>query len=103
MSVRIEQFSPWFVVRSSPILKPNLNRPFRHVDLLSNAFAYICGGGGVLVEFDLERDELILCGPLSLLILLLLGECALAGWSSDDGMWSGGVSEGCLYRSHGSD
>ena len=40
------------------------------------------GGGGVLVEFHLERHELVLGGTLSFLILLLLRQSALSGRSS---------------------
>jgi len=62
----------------SPILEPNLYRPFGHVDL----FRYPLTNGGcgcrILVEFHLERGELVLCGTLSLLVLLLLSKGAFA-------------------------
>lgn len=60
-----------------PILEPDLNRPFSHVDLVSYSVPDLSGGCGVLVEFDLECGQLILGRSLSLLVLLLLGERAL--------------------------
>lgn len=67
----------WQTRTRIPVLEPNLNRTLRHVDLVSNALSHICGRGGVLVELHLERCQLILCGSLSFLVLLLLGQGAL--------------------------
>ena len=61
-----------------PVLKPNLHGALRHVDILGDAFPHGGCRGRVLVKLDLQGDELILRGSLSLLILLLLSESALA-------------------------
>lgn len=61
-----------------PVLEPNLHRPLGHVDVLRDAFSNQCRGRRVLVEFDLQRHELILCRSLPLLVLLLLCEGTLA-------------------------
>ena len=61
----------------APILKPNLNGAFSHVDFLGDSLAYGRCGRWVLVEFHLEREELVLSCPLTLLVLLLLREGAL--------------------------
>lgn len=66
--------------RVLPILEPNLNRTFRHVDVLCNSFAGGSSGSRVLVEFNLEKDELILGRTLTLVVLLLLSQSALPGW-----------------------
>lgn len=65
-----------------PVLEPNLNRPLRHVDLLRNTLSDNRSRGGVLVELDLERAQLVLCSTLTLGILLLLREGALARGST---------------------
>lgn len=64
---------------SSPVLEPNLNRPFSHVNFVRNALPDVRSGRRVLVEFHLQGVELILSGTLSLLILLLLCQGALPG------------------------
>lgn len=61
-----------------PVLEPNLNRSLCHADILGNALANKGSGSGVLVELNLEGDQLILGGTLTLLVLLLLCEGALA-------------------------
>lgn len=61
-----------------PILEPNLNRPLRHVDFISNAFADIGCGSRVLVELDFKGSKLVLGSTLALLVLLLLCQSALA-------------------------
>lgn len=60
------------------VLEPDLDGAFRHVDLVSDAVADAGCGRGVLVELDLEGGELVLGGALTLLVLLLLSEGALA-------------------------
>jgi len=65
-----------------PVLEPNLNRPFGHVDFLGNSLTDGGSGCGVVVEFHLQCRQLILCSTLSLLVLLLLSESTLAGRSS---------------------
>ena len=65
-----------------PILKPYLNRPLSHVNVCSDAFAHGCCGCWVLVKLDLQRDELFLSGPLTLLIFLLLREGAFTWWTT---------------------
>src|ERR1700761_358700 len=44
-----------------PILEPDLNRPFGHVNLLRDTFTRGSGGRGVLVELHFQRHQLILC------------------------------------------
>ena len=61
-----------------PVLKPDLNRPLRHINVLGNLLSHGGRRGGVLVEFLLQRDQLVLRGALALLVLLLLGQGALA-------------------------
>jgi hypothetical protein len=61
-----------------PVLEPNLHRSLRHADVLGNTLTDESGGSGVLVEFDFESDELVLGRTLTLLVLLLLCERALA-------------------------
>ena len=62
----------------TPVLEPNLYRSLRHANVLGNALADESSGSGVLVEFNLESDELVLGRTLTLLVLLLLCERALA-------------------------
>ena len=62
----------------APVLEPNLYRSLRHADVLGNTLTDESSGSGVLVEFDLEGDKLVLCRTLTLLVLLLLCERALA-------------------------
>ena len=62
-----------------PVLEPDLNRSLSHVDVGGNAFPDHGCWRGIFVELDLECHQLILCGPLSLGILLLLCQGALAG------------------------
>ena len=62
----------------TPVLEPNLYRSLRHANVLGNALADESSGSGVLVEFNLESDELVLGRTLTLLVLLLLCEGALA-------------------------
>ena len=61
-----------------PVLEPDLNGAFSHVDFLGNSLAHTGGRCWVLVEFHLERQQLVLRRPLALLILLLLGKGALS-------------------------
>lgn len=61
-----------------PVLKPNLNRALSHIDVLRYSFTSGSCRGGVLVEFHLEKNQLVLSGPLALVVLLLLGESALS-------------------------
>lgn len=65
-----------------PVLEPDLNRPLSHVDFIGNSFTDSGGRCGVVVEFHLQSCQLILGGALSLLVLLLLSESALARGSS---------------------
>lgn len=67
---------------NAPVLEPNLNRSFGHVDFLGDSLPNGRGGCGVLVEFDFQSCQLVLSGSLALLVLLLLGEGALARRSS---------------------
>ena len=67
---------------TSPVLEPNLYRPLRHVDFVRNSLAYQRCRCRVLVELHFEGKELVLCGPLALLVLLLLREGALTRWST---------------------
>jgi hypothetical protein len=65
----------------TPILEPDLNRSLGHVNFLSNPVPNGGCGCWVLVEFKFEGRELVLSGTLSLLVLLLLRQRALAGGS----------------------
>ena len=65
-----------------PVLEPDLNRSLGHVNVRGNTLPDHGGGCGVLVKLDLECDQLILCSPLSLLVLLLLSQGALARGSA---------------------
>lgn len=65
----------WF---DEPVLEPNLHRALRHVDLLRNPLTDLRSRSRVLVEFHLERHELVLRRPLALLVLLLLRQGRLA-------------------------
>jgi len=62
----------------TPVLEPNLYRSLRHADVLGNTLTNESGRSRVLVEFDFESDELVLGRTLTLLVLLLLCEGALA-------------------------
>ena len=62
----------------APVLEPNLYRSLGHADVLGNTLTDESSGSGVLVEFDLECDKLVLGRTLTLLVLLLLCERALA-------------------------
>lgn len=53
-------------------------RSLGHVDICSDALPGSSSRRRVLVEFDLEGNELILGGPLALIVLLLLSQGALA-------------------------
>jgi len=84
-----------------PVLEPDLDRSFSHVDIRGNTLSDHSGGCGILAELDLEGEQLILCSPLSLLILLLLSQCALArrstgavevGNGRNSGSWGAGSS-----------
>lgn len=75
-----------------PVLKPDLDGSLRHVDFLGNTFTNIGSRCGILVELDLERGQLVLGGTLSLLVLLLLGEGALARGSLGEA--GGGLATG---------
>jgi len=66
-------------LRCLPILEPNLNRPLGHVNLIGYPIPHGGSGSRVLAELDLQRCQLILRGPLPLLVLLLLGEGAFPG------------------------
>lgn len=59
-----------------PVLEPDLHRPFGHVDVLGNTLSHECSRGRILIELHLECHQLILRGPLALLIFLLLGKGA---------------------------
>lgn len=65
-----------------PVLEPNLNGALSHVNLLCDTIPHGSGWGRILIELYLERVELVLCSPLTLLILLLLGESTLAWWTA---------------------
>lgn len=79
-----------------PVLEPDLNRAFRHVDLICNSLADSGRGCGVLAELHLQGGQLILGGALSLLVLLLLGEGALPRGPS--GGRAGGLATGRRRR-----
>ena len=64
-----------------PILEPDLYRAFSHVDIAGDTLTGGSGRSGVLVEFNLQRDQLILGSPLALVVLLLLGQSALSSRS----------------------
>ena len=66
--------------RHSPVLEPNLYRPFGHVNVLRYSFTDNGSRGRVFIELDLECHKLILSSPLPLLVLLLLGEGTLSWW-----------------------
>ena len=77
-------------------MKPNLHRPLGHVDFLRNALSGCGSRRRVFVELYLQGNQLILCRSLPFLVLLLLGESALArrppcrrggrcGWCGGDG------------------
>lgn len=61
-----------------PILEPNLDRTLCHVDVRSNAFSGGRSRCWILVEFDFQKDELILSSSLALVVLLLLSKGAFA-------------------------
>lgn len=61
-----------------PVLEPDLNGSLGHVDFLGDALADGSSGRGVLVELHFEGDELVLGSTLTLVVLLLLGQGALA-------------------------
>ena len=69
-------------LRHIPILEPDLNRALSHVDFLSNPVTNRCCRGRVLVEFNFEKRQLILGGSLAFLVLLLLSQSTLAGWTT---------------------
>lgn len=62
-----------------PVLEPDLDRPFGHVDFLGDPLAHGGSRCRVLIELLFEGGELILGGPLTLLVLLLLRQSALPG------------------------
>lgn len=80
---------------SVPVLEPDLHRTLGHVDILRDLLSDSGGGSGILLEFHLEGDELVLGGALALVVLLLLRQGALArrtaggGASSRTITWSG--------------
>ena len=65
-----------------PILEPNLDRPLGHADILRDAFPDCGCRRGVSDELVFECEKLLLCRSLPFLVLLLLGERALAWWSA---------------------
>jgi hypothetical protein len=65
-----------------PVLEPDLDRSFSHVDLRCNAFSDCGVRSWVLAELHLQRHQLILGCALSLRILLLLCKSAFAWWSA---------------------
>ena len=71
-----------------PILEPNLDRPFGHVDFFGYPFAHSCSGGRVLVKLELKSGELVLGCPLTLLVLLLLGQGTLSRRALRNVAWS---------------
>ncbi len=66
----------------APVLEPYLNRPFGHANVLRYTLAYRRSRCSVVIELDLQRNQLILCGSLPFLIFLLLGEGALPWWTT---------------------
>lgn len=80
--------------RHEPVLKPDLHRSLRHVDILSDAFPHGSRRGRVLVELYLQRRELVLRRPLTFLILLLLCQGALSRWAARRRSTGGGRSRG---------
>jgi len=81
-SNNVSKFFDQNAIPSSPVLEPNLNRSLRHVNVIGNTFSDEGSRSWVLVELDLKCKELILCGSLSLLVLLLLSQGALPWWAS---------------------
>lgn len=73
-----------------PILKPDLDRAFGHVDILRDPLSHNSCGGRILVELRFQSHQLILRGPLALLVLLLLSEGAFARRSTRGGVAVGG-------------
>ena len=69
-----------------PILKPDLDRPLGHANILRDTFSNGGSRRGVSDELIFECKELLLCRSLPFLVFLLLGERALAWWSA--GCWS---------------
>lgn len=67
--------------QDAPVLEPDLDRPFGHVNLHGDAFPDLGSGRGVLVKLHLQYGELVLGRSLPLLVLLLLGESTLPGQS----------------------
>lgn len=65
-----------------PVLEPDLDRSLGHVNFRGYSFAGSSSRSGVLVELDFECHQLVLSGPLSLLVSLLLGEGAFPRWSA---------------------
>ncbi len=60
------------------VLEPYLNRPLSHAYVLGYALANCGCWCRVFDKFIFQCDQLILCGSLPFLVLLLLGEGALA-------------------------
>lgn len=77
-----------------PVLEPDLYRALSHVDLLRDALANDGSGSGVLVELHLQRQQLFLGGALALLVLLLLGQGALARGAARRGRARGRLAGG---------
>lgn len=84
-----------------PILEPDLDGAFRHVDLLRDAFSHGRRGRGILGKLMFQRDQLILGGPLPLLVLLLLGQGTLPRRSSRRRGRIWGRGGGCVGRHRG--
>ena len=86
-----------------PVLEPDLDGALGHVDLFCDSLSDRGSWCWVLVELDLECRKLVLGRTLSFLVLLLLGEGALARWSPGRGTGSigAGLGGGCWrWRRH---
>lgn len=77
------------------VLEPYLNGPLRHVDFLCDTLANGRSRGRVFVELDFQQAQLVLGGPLALLVLLLLSQGTLARGPTRLGARAGAIGAGC--------
>ena len=77
-------------MRGLPILEPDLNGTFSHVNFLRDSFSNCGGWGRVSTKFHFQSHQLILSSSLPLLISLLLCQSTFAGRLSSSGRGRGG-------------